>query len=158
MTAIFTELLHDRWTTGCVLIGSRPLRLRGRSPVPGSPSRGHQHLERVSVVHRAVAVSDLVEVDGAVEDAARVDGAGEYGGQQLLDVGPHGCGAAVEGDVAPEQAGEAGRCFFVLGDTDAADGAARANRADGLVVGVAVADRFEDLVAAEAAGEVADLG
>ena len=61
-------------------------------------------------------------------------------------------------DVAAEQAAEADRRLLVLRDADAADDAAGADDADGLLVGGHVADGLEDDVGAVAAGELADLG
>src|SRR3712207_1623519 len=66
-------------------------------PTPGSGP--DQDLDRLAVGHRPVAVGHAVEADGAVEDAARLDRAGEDVGQQLLDVGAHRRGAAADLDV-----------------------------------------------------------
>jgi hypothetical protein len=41
----------------------------------------------MAVVHRTVAVGDVVEGDDTVEDPARLDPPGENVRQQLLDVG-----------------------------------------------------------------------
>src|SRR3954449_1739387 len=76
-------------------------------------------LEDVAVVHAAVAVGYLVECSGAVEDASRLDSAFEDVGEQLVDVGADGGGAAGHAGVLPE--GDAGRCGVVFGHADAAD-------------------------------------
>ena len=99
-----------------------------------------------------------IEIGGGVEDLPRLDRAVEDVGHEFLDVGADRGGAAGEADVAAEQAGEADGGVLVLRDADAADHAAGADDADGLLVGGHVADRFEDDVGAVAAGEFADLG
>ena len=60
-------------------------------------------LDRLALVHRAVAVRHAVEVRRAVEDAAGLDPALEDVGQQLLDVRARGRRAAGDGDVVEER-------------------------------------------------------
>ena len=67
-----------------------------------------------------------------------------------------GAGPPVRVMLRAEQAAEADGRLLVLRDADAADDAAGADDADGLLVGRHVADRLEDDGAA-AVGEVADL-
>ena len=117
-----------------------------------------EHFQSGAVIHRLVPVWDLVEGDLAVEHLPGFDGAVEDVGEQGRDVGAGGCGSAGEGDVGCEQAAEPDGGLFVLWDADAADDAAGADDADGLLVGGHVADGFEHDVGAVAAGELADLG
>ncbi len=63
-------------------------------------------------------------------------------------------GSAGEGDVGPEEAAEADGRVLVLRDADAADYAAWADDADGLLVGGHVPDGFEHDVRPVAVGEV----
>ena len=90
---------------------------------PLSASRQHHHLDRLAVVHRAVAIRHLVEADHPVEDAPGVDPALEHVRQKVVDVGADGSGAAGDRDVVLE-----GRLCtgdrLVLRNTDAADSAA----------------------------------
>src|SRR5918993_6004660 len=57
-----------------VLADSGP-RLPGWSPTAPDRSGSHHDLERLALVHRAVAVWNSVEADGAVEHAAGLDAA-----------------------------------------------------------------------------------
>jgi hypothetical protein len=50
-------------------------------------SRSHHHLDRLAVVHRAIAVGHAVKTDDAIEDAAGVDPPFEDVRQELVDVG-----------------------------------------------------------------------
>jgi hypothetical protein len=59
-----------------------------------------EDLQRFSGVHRAVSVGQRIEADSAVEVLAGVHGAFEEAGQQRLDLGPGGGGAAGEGNVS----------------------------------------------------------
>src|SRR3954468_21502304 len=59
-------------------------------------------LEDVAVVHAAVAVGYPVECSCAVEDASRLDSPFEDVGEQLVDVGADGGGAAGHARVLPE--------------------------------------------------------
>src|SRR3954447_12126190 len=79
-----------------------------------------EDLERLAGVHRLVAGGDVVQADGAVEHAAGLDAALEHVGQQFLDVGALGTGAAGEGDVAAEEV-EASGGLLVLRHADPAD-------------------------------------
>src|SRR5205807_3132744 len=74
--------------------------------------------------------------------------------QELLDVGADRRGAAADGDVVEERGPRRGH-RLVLGDSDAADRAARAGDADGGEHRLLEADALEDGVDAEAAGELA---
>ena len=62
-----------------------------------------QELDRLALVHRAVALGHLVERAGAVEDAAGLDPALEDVRQQLLDVGARRGRAAADRDVVEER-------------------------------------------------------
>ena len=57
-----------------------------------------------------------------------------------------------------EQAAETDRSLLVLRDTDAADDPARADDADGLLVGGHVPDRLQDSARAVPTGELTDPG
>src|SRR6266487_3203828 len=144
------------------LPSSRPVaegRKHAETPsLIASAAMPDEHFESGAVVHRLVPVWDLVEGDLAVENLPRFGGAVEDVGEQGLDVGAGGCGSAGESDVGCEQAAEPDGGLFVLWDADAADDAAGADDADGLLVGGHVADGFEHDVGAVAAGELADLG
>jgi hypothetical protein len=58
----------------------------------GGEKKRPQDLERLALVHRAVAVRHLVERTDAVEDAVGLDPSLKHVGQQLLDVGAYRCG------------------------------------------------------------------
>jgi hypothetical protein len=91
-------------------------------------------LQDFAVVHGAVAVRDVLDRAGAVEDTTRLDPPFEHVRQQLLDVGPHRRRAAAHRGVLPERYPRRGR--VVLGHTDPADRTAgprdRERRLDGL--------------------------
>src|SRR5206468_677749 len=61
------------------------------------------HLERLSIGHRAITVRDAIEVDGAVQDLARLDPAFEDVRQELLDIGAGRRRSAADLDVAKER-------------------------------------------------------
>src|SRR5438128_1156630 len=92
-------------------------------------SRLDQDLDRFPVVHRAVAVRYVVEAHDPIEDAARFDPALEDVWQKLLDVRAGRGGSAAYGDVVVERRPRRGH-RLVLGNPDAADGAARTGDAE----------------------------
>src|SRR5581483_3756283 len=61
-----------------------------------------EELDRLALVHRAVAVRHVLERAGAVEDAAGLDPPLEDVRQELLDVGAGRGGAAGDRDVVVE--------------------------------------------------------
>src|SRR3954471_24081828 len=61
-----------------------------------------EYLERLSLVHGAIAVWHFLERDGAVEHAARLDATLQNVGQQLVHVSANGGRAAGDDDVAEE--------------------------------------------------------
>src|SRR5436853_6565068 len=61
-----------------------------------SSLRRHEHLDRLALVHRPVAVGYAVEVDDEIEDLARLDPYLEDVGQQFIDVGADRCGTAAD--------------------------------------------------------------
>src|SRR5436190_17551 len=79
-------------------------------------------LQDLALVHRAVAVGDVLDRAGAVEDTTRLDPPFEHVRKQLLDVGAHGRWAAAHRRVLPER--NAGRGRVVLRHADPADRAA----------------------------------
>src|SRR5258707_5471606 len=115
-----------------------------------------EDLEGLAVGHSAVAVGHLVQADGAVEDAAGLDGAVEDVGHEFLDVGASGGGAAGEGDIAKEHCGADG-AFPVLGDAEPADDTAIDDGAERGFQGLLGADALDHLVGAVAAGQLPDL-
>src|SRR6184192_2146117 len=88
-----------------------------------SSLRRHEHLDRLALVHRSVAVGYAVEVDDAIEDPARLDPSLEDVGQQLLDVGADRGRTAADADVVVERGLRRGE-LLLLRDADPADGAA----------------------------------
>src|SRR3954453_14396323 len=141
--------VHDVWA------GMRT----GRVPSPlGAPGSGlDEDFEALAVVHVLVTGRHTVDVGGGVENLSGLDAAVEDVGHELLDVGTHRGGPTGESDVRPEEAAEADGGVLVLRDTDAADHAAGADDAEGLLVGGHVADGLEDGVHPVAAGELAVL-
>src|SRR5882762_1376180 len=69
----------------------------------GLLAAGRYHdLDRLALVHRPVAVGNLVEADDPVEHAARFDRALEDVREQLFDVGADRGRTTADGDVAVE--------------------------------------------------------
>src|SRR5438093_8929829 len=119
-----------------------------------SRSEFDQHLERLALVHRSIAVRHLVERPDAVEYAAGLDPPVEDVREQLLDVRPHWRGATTNARVLPEH--DARGHALVLGSANAADGAARASDLERGDDRLLEADTLEDGVRAEAAGQLAN--
>src|SRR4051795_11616688 len=70
--------------------------------IPRASGLDH-HFNGLAAVHRAIAFGHTIETDHAVEDPSGLDAACEDIGQQLLDVGAHGCGSAADDDVLVEE-------------------------------------------------------
>src|SRR5207249_7163272 len=119
------------------------------SPLPSFPggSRPEQRLDGAALVHGTVALRDLVEGQGQVEDLAGIDLAVPDEVDQLGQEAADRRGTAVQVDVGEEQllAGE----LDVMSDADVADVAARPGGADGLHHRFRGADRLDDRVGAE---------
>jgi hypothetical protein len=80
----------------------------------------HHHLDRLALVHRAIAVGHPVEVRDAIEDVAGFDPAFEDVRQQLLDVRAGRGRAAADSDVVEERL-DRGWDLLMLRNTDATD-------------------------------------
>src|SRR5438552_4105769 len=135
---------------GVVRAGATCRRLYSASSL-----RRHEHLDRLALVHRPVAVGYAVEVDDAVEDPARLDPSLEDVGQQFLDVGAGRGGTAADADVVVERGLRRGE-LLVLRDADSADGAAGAGDFDRRQLRLLEADALEHGVDAVAAGQFFD--
>ena len=120
-----------------------------------SSLRRHEHLDRLALVHRPVAVGYAVEVDDAVEDPARLDPSLEDVGQQFLDVGADRGGTAADADVVVERRLRSGE-LLLLRDADPADGAAGSGDSDRRQLRLLEADALEYGVDAVAAGQFFD--
>src|SRR5215207_2729764 len=118
--------------------------------------RVQENLDGAALVHCLVAFGRLVERQSEVEDLARVDLPVPDQLDQLGQEAAHGGGAAVQVHVGEEQlhAGQGD----VVRDADVAEVPAGAGGADGLHHRLLGADRFDDRVRAEPAGEVLDPG
>src|SRR5687768_14714197 len=81
-------------------------------------------LDGAALVHRLVALGDLVQGQGEVEDLARVDAAGQGPVDQVGQVAAYGGGAAAQADLGEEQLLALDR--NVVRDADEADVAAGA--------------------------------
>src|SRR3954451_20116088 len=114
-----------------------------------------EDLDGLAVGHRAVAVRDALNVDGAVEDATGFDLPVEDVGQQLIDVRAHRGRAPADGDVLEERRlRERDRVVVRHADaTDAAAGTRDLDRGQRRRLG---ANALEDAVGTGAAGELAD--
>src|SRR5207247_2900466 len=113
-----------------------------------------QELDRLALVHRAVAGGHICKRAGAVEDTAGFDASLEDVRHQLLDVGACRGGAAADRDVVVERLVCRGD-FLVLRHSDATDGAARPDDADSRLHREVVADALEGGLDAETAGQLA---
>src|SRR5215207_5729530 len=118
------------------------------------PSEVDHDLDRLALVHRAVAVGHAVEVGDAVEHAPRLYPAFEHVGQKLLDVRADGGRAARDDDVVEERRLRR-RNLLVLRDADASDRAARPRDAQCRDRRLLIADALQDGVRAEAARQLA---
>jgi hypothetical protein len=108
---------------------------RPRPVTIGSAAQGSgldEDFEALAVLHVLVAGRDTVDVGRGVENFAGLDAAVEDVGHELLDVRTHRGRPTGESDVRPEEAAKADGGLVVLGDTYAADHAARADDAEGL--------------------------
>jgi hypothetical protein len=114
-----------------------------------------QDLDRLALVHRAIAVGHTVEVRDPVEDAAGLDPAFEDVRRQFLDVGAGGGRTAADRDVVEERR-QRGRNRLLLGKADAADCATRTDDPESSDRRLFVTDALEHGVRAEAVGELAD--
>src|SRR3954470_4115898 len=121
-------------------------------PVVLRPSRPHQDLQRLAIVHGAVAVGYAVEIDRAVEHAARVDAAVHDVRQQFVNVRAHRRRAACDDDVAVKH-GLRARDGVVMGHAHAADRAAGADDAHRGDHRLSRADAFEHGLDTKAPGQ-----
>src|SRR5207244_6663693 len=123
-----------------------PWRLLSLSPAASWPE---QCLDGSAFVHGAVALGDVVEGQGEVENLAGVDLAVPDEVDQLGQEAAHRRGTSVQVDVGEEQllAGE----LDVMSDADVADVTAWPGGADGLHHRFLRADRLGHRVRAEAA-------
>src|SRR6476469_2493898 len=73
----------------------------GSLDLVGRPTRSgpYHDLDRLALVHRAVAVGNAIEIRDAIEDAAGRDRAFQHVWQQFVDIGAHGCRTAGDDDV-----------------------------------------------------------
>src|SRR6266511_2620275 len=128
MASIHTSPVNH--SAGPLAVGSFG-RTSMTSPPPSFPggSGPEQRLDRAAFVHGAVALGDLLERQGEVEDLAGVDLAVPDEVGQLGQEAAHRRGTAVQVDVGEEQllSGE----LDVVGDADGADVPAWPAGADG---------------------------
>src|SRR4029079_14637657 len=61
------------------------------------------HLDGLTVIHRAVAIGNAVDIRGAVDHESRYDSALQYVGHELVHVGTNRRRAAGNGDVGVER-------------------------------------------------------
>src|SRR4051812_48767870 len=106
-------------------------RGKEQSSLPGSwPSLQLDHdLDRLPIVHRAIAIRHAVEICHPVEHPTRLDSAFHHIRHQFLDVSAHRSRPAGNRDVLVE-ADVAGWNRVVLWNADAADGSAWTSDAD----------------------------
>src|SRR4051794_27903252 len=136
----------------------RPGRAVRRRPVCGEVcgSGREEALDGAAFVHRLVALGDLVQGQGEVEDLAGIDPAGQDAVDQVGQVAAYGGGAAAQADVGEEQLLAVD--LHLVRDADEADVAAGPGGAQGLLHGLGGADALQYGVGADAAGEVPDAG
>src|SRR3954464_6223016 len=147
-------------------IGERPLLRLGAARVhfhdaiwhgiPRASGLDH-HFNGLAAVHRAIAFGHTIETDHAVEDPSGLDAACEDIGQQLLDVGAHGCGSAADDDVLVEERLRR-RDDVVVRDADASDRAAGAGNTHGSSHGLVRPDAFKHRVGSEPVRQIANPG
>src|SRR4029453_15058615 len=106
--------------------------------------------DRRTLVHRPVAVGNLVEADDPVEDPTGRDSALEDVGEKFVDIRTDWGRAPTDGDVTVESR-LPGRGSLVVGHADPSDGTTRADDADRRAEGFVAADAFENGAGAEAA-------
>src|SRR5207302_9423588 len=106
----------------------------------------------LAVVHGAGAVGRAVAIDGAVAGASGLDSCFERVGEQLVDVGAHGCGSASDRDVLEERRLRAGH-QLLLGYADATDCAAGPRDLDCRLHRLVEANALEHRVDAVAVGQ-----
>src|SRR3954447_3532847 len=127
------------------LLGLRPagIHLHNHMRHGIDPPLGlHHHLDRLAVVHGAVALGNALKIDRAVEDPTRLNAAFEDVWQQFLDIGAHRRGTAADDDVLVEKRLRGGD-GFVMRDANAADRTARAGNTDGCVHSLVGTDAFQ---------------
>src|SRR3984885_2385304 len=134
---------------------SWPSRRCSRRILSQAGSGAHEDLECLAGVHQAVALGDVFQRDGAVEDASGVDLPVQDARHELFHVGAGGRDAAGQGEVAHEfREGEGD--FWVLRCADAANRAAIADDSDALDQRVLQAHAFQYALGAGPAGQFPD--